>query len=87
MSLDLKNASREELIQLNSQLIAQLQILQARILHLEAELDSLRGGGSKSNPPTFVKASRPARNKKKKRKKRAHGFARKLDFVTARVEL
>jgi hypothetical protein len=84
--LDLENATREELIQINLQLIAQLQVLQERVKLLEAELESLRGGGSKPNPPTFVKANRPARGKKKKREKRAHGFARKLDLVTARVE-
>jgi len=86
VKLDLQQASREELIQLNLQLIAQLQILQERVKQLEAELESLRGGGSKSDPPAFVKANRPARIKKKKRKKRAHGFSRKLDKPTARVE-
>jgi len=84
--LDLQNATREELIQLNLQLIAQLQVLQERVKQLEAELESLRGGGSRTNPPTFVKANRPARSKKKKRKKRSHGFARKLDFVTSRLD-
>lgn len=83
--LDLENATREELIQLNLQLIARLHLLEERVKLLEAELESLRGGGSKSNPPSFVKANRPARNKKK-RKKRARGFARKLDAATARVE-
>lgn len=83
--LDLQQATREELIHLNLQLVAQLQLLQERVKQLEAELESLRGGGSKSNPPSFVKANRPARNKQK-RKKRAHGFSRKLDLPTARVE-
>ena len=86
MKLDLNLATREELIQLNLQLIARLQLLEEQVEQLKAELESLRGGGSKSNPPSFVKANRPARSKKKKRKKRAHGFARKLDLVTARVE-
>jgi transposase len=86
VKLDLDNATREELLQLNLQLIAQLQLLQERVKHLEAELESLRGGGSHNNPPSFVKASRPAPSKKKKRKKRAHGFARKLDLPNARVE-
>jgi transposase len=84
VKLDLQQASREELIQLNLQLIARLQNLEEQVKQLEAELTSLRGG--QSNPPSFVKANRPARNKKKKRKKRAHGFARKLDPPTARVE-
>jgi transposase len=84
--LDLENATREELIQLNLQLIARLQLLEERVKQLEAELDSSRGGGSKSNPPSFVKANRPAPSKNKKRKKRAHGFSPKLDSVTARVE-
>ena len=83
--LDLENATREQLIQLNLQLIARLQLLEECVKQLEAELESLRGGGSKSNPPIFVKANRPAHNKKK-RKKRVHGFARKRDVATARVE-
>lgn len=86
MKLDLDNATREELIQLNSQLIARLQTLEEQVKQLKAELESLRGGDSQSNPPSFVKPNRPARNKKKKRKKRAHGFARRLDLVTRRVE-
>lgn len=84
--IDLEKASREELIQLNSQLLAQLQVLQERVKQLEAEVQSSRGGGgSNSSPPLWVKPNRPSR-KKKKRKPRAHGFARKLDQVTARIE-
>jgi hypothetical protein len=86
VTLDLDNATREELIQLNLQLIAQLQTLEEQVKQLKAELESLRGGGSSSNPPSFVKANRPAHRKKSKRKKRAHGFARKLDNPPARVE-
>ena len=86
MELDLQQANREDLIHLNLQLVAQLQLLQERVKQLEAELESLRGGGSQNNPPSFVKANRSARSKKKKRKKRSGGFARKLDLVTARVE-
>lgn len=86
MKLDLDNATREELIQLNLQLIARLQTLEEQVAQLKAELESLRGGISQSNPPGFVKANRPARSKKKKRKKRAHGFSRKLDNPTARIE-
>ncbi len=74
------------MIQLNLQLITRLQTLEDQVKQLEAELASLRGGGDQSNPPSFVKANRPARNKRKKRKKRAHGFARKLDKPTSRVE-
>ncbi len=85
--LDLQQASREELIQLNQQLIARLQTLEEQVKQLEVELASLRGGGGgQNNPPSFVKANRPARNKKKKRKKRLHGFSRRLDSVTASVE-
>src|ERR1044072_3677929 len=84
--LDLDNATREELIQLNLQLIARLQILEEQVLQLKTELESLRDGGPQSNPPSFVKANRPARSKKKKRKKRAHGFARKLNFFTSRLD-
>jgi len=84
--IDLEKASREELLHLNAQLLAQLQVLQERVKQLEAELQSLRGGsGPSSSPPVWVKPNRPAR-KKKKRKPRSHGFARKLDQVTARIE-
>jgi transposase len=84
--IDLEKASREELIQLNSQLLAQLQLLQERVKQLETALQSLRGGGGpSSSPPDWVKPNRPSR-KKKKRKPRSHGFARKLDAVTARIE-
>jgi hypothetical protein len=84
--IDLEKASREELIQLNAQLLAQLQLLQERVKQLEAELASSRGsGGATASPPDWVKANRPTR-KKKKRKPRSHGFARKLDQVTERIE-
>ena len=86
VKLDLENATREELIQLNLQLIARLQTLEEQVMQLKAELESLRAGGSKSSPPSFVKANRPAPSKRKKCKKRAHGFSRKLDLPTARVE-
>ena len=65
MKLDLDNATREELIQLNLQLIARLQTLEEQVRQLKAELDSLRGGGSQSNPPSFVKANRPLVVRKK----------------------
>lgn len=82
--IDLEKASREELIHLNAQLLAQLQVLQERVKQLEAELQSSRrGGGSTASPPDWVKPNRPSR-KNKKRKPRSHGFARKLDPVTAR---
>ena len=84
--IDLEKASREELIQLIAQLLAQQQLLQERIKQLEVELQSLRGGGGPSpSPPVWVKSNRPTR-KKKKRKRRSQGFARKLDPVTARIE-
>lgn len=86
LMIDLEKASREELIFLNSQLLAQLQLLQERIKQLEAELQNLRGGPpSNSSTPIRVKPSRSPR-KKKKRKARPHGFARKLDTVTSQIE-
>src|ERR1044071_4832902 len=84
--IDLEKASRDELIHLNLQLLAQLQLLQERVKQLEAELQSSRGSGdSGSSPPAWVKPNRPTR-KKKKRKPRSHGFARKLDAPTSRIE-
>jgi hypothetical protein len=70
----------------NAQLLAQLHVLQERVKQLAAELQALRGGGGASpSPPDWVKPNRLTR-KKKKRKPRSHGFARKLDPVTSRVE-
>ena len=86
LMIDLEKASREELLQLIAQLLAQQQLLQERVKQLEAELASSRGGnGPSSSAPLFVKPNRSTR-KKKRRKQRAHGFARELDPVTARVE-
>jgi transposase len=86
LMIDLEKASREELLQLNAQLLAQLQVLQERVKQLEAELASSRGGsGSSPSPPIWVKPNRPSR-KKKKRKPRSQGFARKLDTVTAHIQ-
>jgi len=84
--IDLEKASREELLQLISQLLNQLQTLQERVKQLEAESTSSRGGGGdQPQPPTWAKPNRPSR-KKKKRKLRSHGFARKLDPPTERIE-
>ncbi len=84
--IDLEKASREELLQLISQLLAQLQVLQERVKQVEAASQSSRGdGGPSPSPPDFVKPNRPSR-KKKKRKPRSHGFARQLDTVTTRIE-
>lgn len=84
--LDLEKASREELIQLISQLLAQLQLLQERVKQLEAESQSSHGGdGPSPSPRVWVKPNPPSR-KKKKRKPRSHGFARKLDTPTSRIE-
>jgi hypothetical protein len=86
LMIDLEKASREELLQLNAQLLAQLQLLQERVKQLEAELASSRGGGgSGASPPDWVKPNRPSR-KKKKRKPRSQGFARKLDAPTTQIE-
>ncbi len=60
--IDLEKASREELLQLVSQLLAQVRALQARVKQLEAEASSSPGdGGSKPSPPDFVKPNRPSR--------------------------
>lgn len=84
--IDLEKASREDLIQLIAQLLAQQHTLQERIQQLEAELQSSRGGSASSaSPPPWVKPNRRAR-KKKKRKPRSHGFARKLDAPTVHLE-
>lgn len=84
MNLDLENASRDELKHLVLQLLLRLEASEQRIKELEAENERLRQEADKKNPPSFVKANKPARENKP-RKKRAKGYGRPLDKVTRRV--
>ena len=85
---DLAGFSREELIELVGRLFGHIQVLEARIAELEGQLKPPTDAGKKPEPPPWVKANRPAspRKNQKKRKKGSHGFARRREEPTHRVE-
>ena len=89
LPVDLAAASREELIEVVGQLLSYIGTLEARIAELEGQAkpptDSMKPGLKQGTPPAWVKANRPARAKKERRK-RTHGFARRREEPTHRVE-
>lgn len=85
LSVDLATASREELIHLIGQLLRRNAALESRVAELEGQQKPPPDGLGEQKPPSWVKANRPARPKKG-RKKRVHGFARRREEPTHRVE-
>ena len=85
MPEDLGGFSREELIELVGRLSGHIQVLEARIAELEGQQKPPTGAGKERKPPSWVKANRPARSKGERRK-RPHGFGRRRDEPTHRVE-
>ena len=89
LPVDLAAASREELIEVVGQLLSYIGPLEARIAELEGQAkpptDGMKPGLKQGTPPAWVKANRPARAKKERRK-RTHGFARRREEPTHRVE-
>ena len=85
LPVNLAGASREALIELTGQLISIIEAQEARIAELEGQQKPPDTGLKERKPPSWVKANRPARPKKE-RKKRAHGFARRRDEPTHRME-
>ena len=85
LPLDLAVLSREELIEINGQLLSHIEALEARIAELEGQQKPPTGGVKEQRPPSWVKANRPTRPKQE-RKKRTHGFARRREEPTHRVE-
>ena len=83
--VNLGRASREELIQLVSQLLDHVEALEARISELEGRQKPPTEGGKERKPPSWAKANRPDRPKKE-RQNRAYGFARRREEPTHRVE-
>ena len=83
--VDLAALSREELIGLVVQPLSHIEALEARILELEGPRKPPTDGVKERKPLSWVKANRPARPKKERRK-RSHGFARRRDEPTHRVE-
>ena len=83
--VNLGRASREELVQLVGRLLDHVEALEARISELEGRQKSPTEEGKERKPPSWVKANRPDRPGKE-RQKRAHGFARRREEPTHRVE-
>ena len=82
---DLAGFSREELIELVGRLFGHIQVLEARIAELEGQQKPPTDAGKERKPPSWVKANRPTRSKGERRK-RPHGFARRREEPTHRVE-
>ena len=76
--VDLAEGSREELVHCISQLLE-------RIAELEGQQKPPSDTLGEKKPPAWVKPNRPA-GPKKERKKRAHGYARRREEPTHRVE-
>jgi len=85
LHVDLGKASREELIHLILQLVERIQVLETRIQELESQQKPPPDTLGEKQPPPWAKSNRPARPEQK-RKKRAHGFARRREEPTHRVE-
>ena len=85
LPLDLAAVSREELIELVGQLLSHNRALEARIAELEGQQKPPTSRLEERKPPSWVKGNRPA-HPKKERRKRTHGFARRRDEPTHRVE-
>ena len=85
LTLDVAALSREELIELVGQLLGHNRALVARIAELEGQQEPPTAEVKKPEPPSWVKANRPARPGKE-RKRRPHGFARRREEPTHRVE-
>ena len=83
--VDLAAASREELLQCISQLLERIAVLEARIAELEGQQKPPADALGEKKPPAWVKASRPP-GSPKPRNKRAHGYARRREEPTHRVE-
>ena len=82
---DLAGFSREELIELVGRLFGHIQVLEARIAELEGQPKPPTAAGKARKPASWVKANRPARSKGERRK-RPHGFGRRQEEPTHRVD-
>ena len=84
-TLDLAEVSREELVELVGQLLSLNRALEARVAELEGQHKPPTAAVKKSEPPSWVKANRPTRPGRE-RKRRSHGFARRREEPTHRAE-
>lgn len=81
--MDLLTASRSELIRIIYEQQDRIVALEAQIIELRSRLAD-QGPKDKTNLPSWVKPSSKTKPKKE-RKRREHGFARKLDVPTKKV--
>ena len=97
LPVDMAAASREELIEVIGQLLSYIEVLRRENRALQARIEALEGEEKRptdgpadglkeaKKPPSWVKANRPPRGKKE-RKKRVHGFARRREAAAHRME-
>ena len=84
MRSDLSALSRGELIEIIYQQATEIEILKAALIDLQERMKSKDDDSSKGIP-SFVKANVKKNKRKKKARKREHGFARKLDTPTKQI--
>ncbi|MBI4318803.1 MAG: IS66 family transposase [Chloroflexi bacterium] len=92
VDVDLESASREELVRLVQQLLERVLFLEPRVKEVEEhnqrlrrEIERLGGDADGKKKPAWAKENRP-QGEKNERRKRAKGFARRLDKPTHRME-
>ena len=97
LPVDVGTASREELIEVIGQLLRYIEVLRNENSALQARIAALEGQRKRpidgpahglketKKPPSWVKANRPPRGNKE-RQKRVHGFARRREEPTHRME-
>ena len=83
--MDLDRASREELIEFIGHLFSQIRRWKPESPEWKVSRSPPGEGVKERKPPSWAKANRPDRPKQE-RKKRAHGFARRREEPTHRVE-
>lgn len=81
--MDLVTAPRSELIRIIYEQQDKIAALEAQIVELRSRLTN-QGPKDKTNLPSWVKPNVKTKSKKEK-KKREHGYARKLDTPTKKV--
>lgn len=86
---ELDALSHDELVAFAMQLLQRAAELEERVRALEEELGRLRKdppSGTARAVPSFVKPSKPPKSEKPPRKKRAHGYARRREEPTERMD-
>jgi transposase len=86
MPADLSKLSRGELIDLLYQQAREIEILKEMMVALQEKLEQKDTGNGPSKPlPSFVKPNVKKKKRQAKRKRREHGFFRKLETPTETI--